>query len=136
MPKFTIESTFRVPHYRHSTYEAPDFAAALAMAESDDDWSKMKEDFETAGATLVTGAWAGEVDHQGAALALPRRFHLLTTNGLRPYVVGPFADYMTASEWAAAHLDGRAQWLFFEGEAGEALAPDTAAGAIYGEVAS
>lgn len=60
MPKFTIESTYRLPVYRHRTYEAATIEEACRMAMEDDDWEGQKEDPETAGPTYLTGAWEGE----------------------------------------------------------------------------
>jgi hypothetical protein len=59
MPLFTVESTYRLPIYRHRTYEAPTAAEACRLAINDDDWSDTKEDRDSAGETHVTGVWKG-----------------------------------------------------------------------------
>ncbi|WP_024516987.1 hypothetical protein [Bradyrhizobium sp. Tv2a-2] len=68
MPKFTIERTYDVPHYRHETYEAPDLEAALKMDAENDDWEGQKADWETTGPERVTGAWAGDSAYVGEQL--------------------------------------------------------------------
>lgn len=72
MPKFTIESTFRVPHYRHTTYEAATFEEACKMAMEDQDWDHQKADYDSSGPEHITGAWEGEDSaYSGPALAVP-----------------------------------------------------------------
>jgi hypothetical protein len=39
MPKFTLESTYHLPAYRHRTYDAVTSAEACRRAVEDDDWS-------------------------------------------------------------------------------------------------
>lgn len=60
MPKFTIERSFDIPHYNHTTYEAETIEEACRMAFEDDTWNGMKEDWESASPTKLTGAWEGE----------------------------------------------------------------------------
>ena len=59
MPRFTIESTNRIPVYRQRTYEADTVEQACRLAIEDDDWSDQKEDYESSGETYVTGRLAG-----------------------------------------------------------------------------
>jgi hypothetical protein len=59
MPKFTIETTYRLPIFRQRCYEAETLEAACRLAIEDEDWSDQKEDCETSGETYVTGVWAG-----------------------------------------------------------------------------
>ena len=58
MPVFTIETTYRLPVYRHQTYEAATMEEACRLAVDDDDWSDEKRDYESAGETYVTGIWS------------------------------------------------------------------------------
>ena len=75
MPVFTIETTYRLPVYRHQTVEAPTVEAACRLAIADDDWEKAKFDYESAGETYVTGAWCGaEVAYRGNAERWPAQF--------------------------------------------------------------
>ena len=75
MPIFTIEATYRIPIYRQRSYEADTLAEACRLAIEDDDWEGQKEDYETAGETYVTGAWAGDVSpYSVPALAVPSHF--------------------------------------------------------------
>ena len=60
MPRFTIETTYRLPVYWQRTYEAKTLEEACRLAIDDDDWSEQKEDYESSGETCVTGAWPGE----------------------------------------------------------------------------
>jgi hypothetical protein len=72
MPLFTIETTYRLPVYRHQTYEAASIDEACRLAIDDDDWSDEKHDHESAGETYVTGIWAGEsAAYSGAAQPTP-----------------------------------------------------------------
>lgn len=72
MPKFTIECTYRLPVYRHRTYEAETVDAACALALADDDWESQKEDYETGGPTYVSGAWEGEnAAYNGPSVNVP-----------------------------------------------------------------
>jgi hypothetical protein len=75
MPRFTIETTYRLPVYRQRTYEAETLEAACRLAANDDDWSEQKEDYESSGETYVTGAWPGEdTAYRVGALTVPSRF--------------------------------------------------------------
>ena len=49
MPVFTVASTYRLPIYRHRTYEAATPAEACQLAVNDDNWSDTKEDRDSAG---------------------------------------------------------------------------------------
>ncbi len=68
MPKFTIEMTYHVPHYRHTTYEAATLEDALELAKQDQNWDHQKEDWETCTIEEVTGAWRGEDAYDGESL--------------------------------------------------------------------
>lgn len=72
MPIFTIETTYRLPIYRHRTYEAPTFEDACRLAIEDDDWEGSNEDHDSAGATYITGAWSGEEAYCGDVLPVPQ----------------------------------------------------------------
>lgn len=68
MPKFTIERQFLVPHYRHATYNAPDLATALKMAEEDQDWDRQIADYDNSRPEETTGAWEGDDAYHGPDL--------------------------------------------------------------------
>ncbi|NGO56261.1 hypothetical protein [Allomesorhizobium camelthorni] len=75
MPKFTIETTYRLPIFRQRCYEAENLEAACRLAIEDEDWSDQKEDYETSGETYVTGVWAGDVPpYSVPAIAVPAHF--------------------------------------------------------------
>ena len=75
MTTFTIESTYRIPIYRHRGYQADTLAEACRLAIENDDWEGQKEDYESAGETYVTGAWPGDVPPYSApALPIPSHF--------------------------------------------------------------
>lgn len=75
MTTFTIESTYRIPIYRQRSYQADTLAEACRLAVEDDDWEGQKEDYESAGETYVTGAWAGDVSpYSVPALPVPSHF--------------------------------------------------------------
>jgi hypothetical protein len=46
MPRFTIETTYRIPIYRQRAYEADTIEQACRLAIEDDDWSEQKEDYD------------------------------------------------------------------------------------------
>lgn len=71
MPAFTIETTFDVPHYRHTTYEATTLEEALALAAVDQEWSHQKADYDSSSAERQTGAWAGGTAYHGTQLIPP-----------------------------------------------------------------
>ena len=72
MPLWTIETTYRLPVYRHKTYEAETLARACRLAIEDDDWNDEKLDYESAAETYVTGIWAGaDTAYSGAAQPIP-----------------------------------------------------------------
>jgi len=75
MPQFTIETTYRLPVYRHRTYEANTLDQACQLAIEDDDWSNEKSDTDSSGDTYVSGAWPGiDAAYAGSALPIPSRF--------------------------------------------------------------
>ena len=74
MPFFTIETTYRLPVYRHRTYEAETVEQACRLAIEDDDWDEQKHDYETAGESYVSGAWRGDTAYSGRAEHFPSRF--------------------------------------------------------------
>ena len=75
MPAFTIETTFRLPVYRHRSITADTLEEACRLALSDEDWSDQKHDHDNAGVTYVSGAWLGEdAAYRGPALPVPSRF--------------------------------------------------------------
>jgi hypothetical protein len=74
MPSFTLETTYRLPVYRHQTYEAATIDEACRLAIDDDDWSDEKR-YESAGKTYVTGIWSGEkAAYNGAAQPIPSHY--------------------------------------------------------------
>ncbi|MCO5163910.1 MAG: hypothetical protein M9939_22545 [Mesorhizobium sp.] len=75
MPKFMIETTYRLPIFRQRCYKAETPEAACRLAIEDEDWSDQKEDYETSGETYVTGVWAGDVPpYSVPAIAVPAHF--------------------------------------------------------------
>jgi len=74
MPVFTIETTYRLPLFRHRTYEADNVEQACRLAMEDDDWDDQKRDYEAAGEAYVSGAWRDDKAYSGDAEAVPSRF--------------------------------------------------------------
>jgi len=75
MPKFTIETTYRIPYYRHATYDAATPAEACRLAIEDEDWSNELPDHECAGPTYVTAIWRGAGPaYEGEDVAVPSHF--------------------------------------------------------------
>ncbi|HWO94217.1 MAG TPA: hypothetical protein VNL92_05590 [Dehalococcoidia bacterium] len=75
MPAYTVETTYRVPVYRHRTYHAATPAEACRQAIEDDDWSDEKLDYEAAGETYVTGIWLGaDAAYSGETVPVPSHF--------------------------------------------------------------
>lgn len=78
MTLFTIETTYRLPVYRHRTYEAETFAEACRLAIEDDDWTHERHDFDSAGENYISGAWEGR-DNAYRAPAVPVPSHYQET---------------------------------------------------------
>lgn len=75
MSKFTVESTYHLPAYRHRTYDADTPADACRQAIEDDDWSAEKFDYETAGEAYITGIWSGaDAAYRAESVAVPSQF--------------------------------------------------------------
>ena len=75
MPKYTIETTYQLPVFRHKTIEAPGVEEACRMAIEDDDWENGRRDYESAGEIFVTGIWHGaDAAYRGTAEPLPSQF--------------------------------------------------------------
>lgn len=75
MPRFTIETTYHLPVYRHRTYEADTLEQACRLAVEDDDWSDEKRDYESAGETFVSGVWPGfDAAYRGVPVPIPSHF--------------------------------------------------------------
>jgi hypothetical protein len=75
MTLFTIETTYRLPVYRHRTYEADTFAEACRLAIEDDDWTHEKHDFDSAGENYISGAWEGrDVAYRAPAVPVPSHY--------------------------------------------------------------
>lgn len=96
MPKFTIEATFRVPHYRHTTYAAATLEEACKLALEDQDWDHQKAGYDSSGAVYLTGAWKGDTAYHGPELDIPAdlareepppNFRLLGPGELDPYTL-------------------------------------------------
>jgi hypothetical protein len=65
MPTFTIERTYDVPHFRHSTYEAASLEEALRLDAANQDWESQRVDYDSSGNERITGAWAGGEAYEG-----------------------------------------------------------------------
>lgn len=75
MPRFTIETTYRMPYYRHAVYDAATPEEACRLAIEDDDWSCELPDHECAGPTYVTGIWkGGGAAYEGKNILVPSQF--------------------------------------------------------------
>lgn len=123
MPEFTIETTYRLPVFRHSTYSADTSEAACRLAIEDKDWSGQREDCESSGETYVTGIWEGaDAAYRGQAIRVPRHFeeavqrkatHFELMLGLIKIMVSDAkAGRATAPEWLA-----KSEWAVALGEA-------------------
>lgn len=83
MPKFTVESTYHLPAYRHCTYDAATPADACRQAIEDDDWSAEKFDYDTAGVAYISGIvayisgiWSGaDAAYRAESVAVSSQFH-------------------------------------------------------------
>ncbi|MBA4208422.1 MAG: hypothetical protein C0454_02725 [Parvibaculum sp.] len=75
MPAYTVETTYRLPAYRHRTYHAATPAEACRLAIEDEDWQGKKLDAECVGETFVSGIWRGTDAAYSAPLApVPSQF--------------------------------------------------------------
>ncbi|RUV66330.1 hypothetical protein EOA88_30840 [Mesorhizobium sp. M5C.F.Ca.IN.020.14.1.1] len=123
MPEFTIETAYRLPVFRHSTYSADTSEAACRLAIEDKDWSGQREDYDSSGETYVTGIWKGaDAAYRGQTIRVPRHFeeavqrkatHFELMLGLLKIMVSDAkAGRATASEWFA-----KSEWAIALGEA-------------------
>ena len=132
MPEFTIETTYRLPVFRHVTYSADTPEAACRLAIEDKDWSGQREDYESSGETYVTGIWeGGDAVYRGPAIRVARHFgeaaqrkaaHFELMLGLLKIMIGDAkARRATAPAWLA-----KSEWAIALGEAilGNAPGPD------------
>lgn len=93
MPKFTVETTYDLPVYRQVTYEAANPAEACEIALEDDNWESAKQDYDSSGATRVTGIWLGEdAAYSGEAVPTPLEPLKPTYEGIREIVQQHFDD--------------------------------------------
>lgn len=74
MPAFTIETSYRLPVYRHQIHDAATVEQACRLAIDDDDWSREQRDYESSGETYVTGIWPGADAYSAQVLAVPSEF--------------------------------------------------------------
>lgn len=123
LPAFTIETTYRLPVFRHATYPADTPEAACRLAAEDKDWSGQREDYESSGETYVTGIWEGaDAAYRAPAMQVPSHFgetvqrkatHFELMLGLLKIVIADAkADRPTAPEWL-----WKADWAIACGEA-------------------
>jgi hypothetical protein len=75
MSVFTIETTYRLPIYRHRTYAADTLEEACRAAIQDDDWRFERRDYDNSGEVYVSGAWLGtDMAYHGQVLQVPSHF--------------------------------------------------------------
>lgn len=75
MAIFTVEATYRLPIFRHTTYVARDVNHACRQAIADEDWQHQKKDYESSGSTYITGVWRGaDAAYVSPAEAVPLEF--------------------------------------------------------------
>lgn len=75
MPRFTIETTYRLPYYRHGVYDAATPEDACRLAIEDEDWACELPDHECPGPAYVTGIWkGGDGAYEGEAVAVLSHF--------------------------------------------------------------
>lgn len=75
MPTFTIETTYRLPIYRHRAFDAETLDEACRLAIEDDDWSGGKSDWDNSSETFVSGAWQGtDAAYRGPTSLVPSQF--------------------------------------------------------------
>jgi hypothetical protein len=75
VPKFTVETTYHLPVYRHRNYEADTLDQACRLAIEDDGWLDEKCDIYSSSETYVSGIWQGvDAAYRGPALPVPSQF--------------------------------------------------------------
>lgn len=74
MPLYTIETTYRLLHFRQRTFEASTPEAACRLALEDEDWDGDSCDYETIGETYITGIWLSPAADSGQAILVPNCF--------------------------------------------------------------
>jgi hypothetical protein len=109
MPVFTIETTYRLPIYRHRTYEADTLEEACRLAIADEDWWDQKQDYDNSGATYVSGAWPGEdAAYRAPAIPVPSRFDEAVRRKAEHFaVLLGLLKQLAPADAAARHRQGR-----------------------------
>lgn len=122
MPTYTIETTYRLPAYRHQSYDAETPAQACRLAIEDEDWTGEKLDYETAGENYITGIWLGaDAAYDGPSIPVPPQFEdgvqrriahfevllgvlkILTNDALAGRIASQ--DWLTKATWAVAKAE-------------------------------
>ncbi|MES0137552.1 hypothetical protein NKJ88_21740 [Mesorhizobium sp. M0016] len=121
MPQFTIETTYHLPVFRHSTYSACTPEAACRPSRTMT--GPVREDYESSGESHVTGIWQGaDAAYRGQANSVPPHFGAAVQRkaaqfelmlGLLKILVGDAkARRPTPPGWL-----GKAEWAIARGEA-------------------
>ncbi|MCR6502934.1 hypothetical protein MUO32_28315 [Shinella sp. CPCC 101442] len=75
MPAYTIETTYKLPIYRHRVYNADTLEEACLLAVRDADWNDERPDIEASERTFVSGIWEGALQEvAGRAVSVPPTF--------------------------------------------------------------
>jgi hypothetical protein len=74
MPKFTIETQYMLPVFRHQTIEADTLEEACQIAVEDDDWEHAEESYDGSGDVHVSGAWEGDRAYGDNPVTIPDEF--------------------------------------------------------------
>ncbi|WP_412066911.1 hypothetical protein [Rhizobium sp. SYY.PMSO] len=115
MPDYTIETSYRLPAYRHRTYQADTVVLACRKAIEDGDWSGEKLSYEDAGETYVSGIWNGvDAAYSGPAIPIARRpeageFRVLQEYGVHSILLYLAKNRPDAERWVkeSGHINIR-----------------------------
>ncbi|MBP2449588.1 hypothetical protein [Rhizobium leguminosarum] len=130
MPDFTIETTYHLPVFRHSTYAAATLEAACRAGVNDDNWDLAKRDYDSSGEVHITGVWEGAHSaYTGPSVWVPSQFdepvqrrarHFEILLGLlKIFFDDAYAARPPSPDWLA-----RSAWEIARGEAILGNAPD------------
>lgn len=130
MPDFTIETTYHLQVFRHRTYSADTLDAACRVAIDDNNWDIAERDFDSSGATHVTGIWHGtHAAHSGPSMSIPAQFDEPVQRKARHFeillgVLKILFDHAHTAEQPSLDWLARSAWAIARGEAILAGNPD------------
>jgi hypothetical protein len=74
MPKFSVETSYKIPVFRLRQFEAASIEEACRLALEDDNWENAARDYDSATPSSVTGVWPAGAEYVCFSLPIPQAF--------------------------------------------------------------